>query len=291
MMKLVKLVDPFRCCMWALHDRLEDHITEDSCKAEIESFIRHGQVVPVLGRPVRGDPLYDVELIFGARRLFVARHLNRRLAVEVRDMSDREAIVAMDIENRQRTDISAYERGRSYAQWLGSGRFDSQDDIASALNVSAARVSRLLKIARLPSLIVNAFGSATDICESWGLNLMDMWDDPVRRTALEHRASALGNRTPRPPAREVYQELMSIPGNDYRPPRRARDEIVRDRRGKALFHIRNRKRSIALVFPMKNVSELGLHCLRDTVVHVLCETDGPDGEAGAPRQISHPHQH
>src|SRR5215472_14327187 len=63
------LVSPFRCRMWSLHDRLEEHITEESCKAEIESFQSHGQVVPVIGRPVPEDPGYDFELIFGARRL------------------------------------------------------------------------------------------------------------------------------------------------------------------------------------------------------------------------------
>jgi ParB-like chromosome segregation protein Spo0J len=67
--------------------------------------------VPALGRPLHGDLEFDVEIIYGARRLFVARHLNMPLQVELREMSDREALVAMDIENRLRTDISPYERG------------------------------------------------------------------------------------------------------------------------------------------------------------------------------------
>src|SRR5258708_5408352 len=113
----VVLVNPFRCRVWALHDRLEDHITEDSCKEEIESIASHGQLIPVLGRPLKGDVDYDVEIIYGARRLFVTRHLNVPLHVEVREITDRDAIVAMDLENRHRKDISPYERGLSYSQW------------------------------------------------------------------------------------------------------------------------------------------------------------------------------
>src|SRR4030088_270940 len=157
MMPSVISVSPFRCRMWALHDRIDTYVNETTCKMEIDSFHRHGQLVPVLGRPVRGDPDYDMELIYGARRLFVARHINVALMVEVRDLSDRDAIVAMDIENRQRKDVSPLERGLSYARWLRSGYFKSQDDIAQNLKISSSQVSRMLKLARLPSAIVGAF--------------------------------------------------------------------------------------------------------------------------------------
>jgi hypothetical protein len=63
--------------MWELHDRLEAHINEDTCRAEIASFGAHGQFVAVLGRRLKGDASHDIELITGARRLFVARHLNK----------------------------------------------------------------------------------------------------------------------------------------------------------------------------------------------------------------------
>jgi ParB family transcriptional regulator, chromosome partitioning protein len=181
MTKEIVFINPFRCRLWDLHDRIETHITEESCRAEIESISRHGQIVPALGRPLRGTPDYDVELICGARRLFVARHIKRDLAVELREISDREALILMDTENRQRTDISPYERGMSYARWLRSGHFQSQDDVARALKISAAQVSRLLKVARLPAVVVDAFADPTEIHESWGLDLMAALEDPERR--------------------------------------------------------------------------------------------------------------
>src|SRR5688572_30441481 len=112
--RIIVSISPFRCRVWEMHDRLEDYITAESCCTEIGSFEAHGQLVPALGRPVRGDPDYDLEVVCGARRLFVARHLGALLQVEIREMSDREALVALDIENRHRKDTSPYERGVTY---------------------------------------------------------------------------------------------------------------------------------------------------------------------------------
>lgn len=208
-MQSIIVVNPFRCRMWALHDRIEDQITEEACRAEIESFSSHGQLVPVLGRPLRADPDHDVELIYGARRLFVAKHLNKSLIVELRELSDKEAIIAMDIENRQRSDISAYERGLSYTRLLRGKHLTSQDELARTLNVSRAQVSRLLKLARLPSVIVNAFESVAAIPEAWGLDLVDRWQDPDRQRPIAKRAREIAMKSPRPPAGDVYRELLT----------------------------------------------------------------------------------
>jgi hypothetical protein len=128
-MRNIVAVNPFRARMWSVHERCNESVNQETCKAEIESFEKHGQLVAVLGRVLRDDPDHDVELICGARRLFVAQHLNKPLLVDMREMSDREATIAMDIENRQRTDRSLYERAVSYARWLRNGHFGSQDNI------------------------------------------------------------------------------------------------------------------------------------------------------------------
>src|SRR5581483_9588134 len=161
-------VNPLRCRMWDLHARLEHLITEATCRAEISSFSEHGQLIAALGRPVRDDPNYDIELVCGARRLFVARHLNVQLLVEVREMTDRDAIVAMDMENRQRQDVSPYERGLAFACCLRSGCFGSQDELARTLKISQSKVSRLLTLARWPSVVLNAFANPLEIREGWG---------------------------------------------------------------------------------------------------------------------------
>jgi ParB family chromosome partitioning protein len=254
--------------MWQLHERLDCYITEETCRAEIESFERRGQLMPVLGRKLHGDPDHDVELIYGARRLFVARHINQPLLVELRELSDQESIVAMDIENRHRTDISPYERGLSYARWLRAGYFQSQEDIASTLKVSCSQVSRLMKFARLPSVIVDAFSSPLDICEGWGVTLMEILDDPERREATLRKARAISSNLPRPSGRDVYQELLSASESGNKPAR-SQEQVVKDVNGSPLFRVRHQQNTIALVMPLEMVSAECLDKVCRTVAGIL----------------------
>ena len=236
-MPSIVAVNPFKCRMWGLHDRLDTHINEETCRAEIESFLRHGQLVPVLGRRLNGDPGHEIELIYGARRLFVARHINKPLLAELRELSDRDALIAMDIENRERVDISPYERGMSYVRWIFEGHFKTQEDLAKGLRVSASQVSRLLKLARMPSVIVAAFENPTEIRESWGLELIDACEDPQRRDRLLREARSIARMRPRLTATEVYRNLQTACACGRRVRSSSHDRVVKDTGGAPLFRL------------------------------------------------------
>jgi ParB family chromosome partitioning protein len=271
-------VDPFRCRVWDLHDRLHEGITEESCKAEIESFLQHGQLVPALARRLHNDSNHDFELIYGARRLFIARHVKKPLLVEVSEMSDQDAIVAMDLENRHRKDISPYERGLSYARWLREGYFKSQEEIADALKISASQVSRLLKLARLPSIVVDAFGSETQICEGWGVDISAVLEDPKRRPAALQTARKIAATTPRPSARKVYRQLLASAAAGRKPRSVAHDTVVKSKNGIALFRIRQQLSDIALILPTDRVPPEVLERIRSVVTDML--EVSPEAECG-----------
>ncbi len=268
-MSRIVSIDPFRCRMWSLHDRFQEHLTEASCQTEIDSFRRHGQLLPAVGRAVTDHPDCEIELICGARRLFVARYLKQPLLVEVRELSDREAIVLMDIENRHRTDVCPYERGLGYARWLRSGLFSSQDDIARALRISPSQVSRLMKLARLPTVIVGAFGSPTDIHEVWGLDLVEAIEDPERRRLVVRKARAISEGSTRLAAREVYQLLLGACASGQKVKQRRHDKVVKDDSGNPLFRVRQQTGSIALLLPPGKVSARLLQELRGAVAQIL----------------------
>ena len=267
-MKKIVSMNPFECRMWALHDRIESYINEESCREQIQSFGKHGQLIPVLGRPLQGDPDHKVELIYGARRLFVARHLNVPLLVELREISDEEAIVAMDIENRHRADISPYERGVSYARWLRAGYFKSQEELAKTLKVSSPQVSRFLKIAQLPAVIIGAFASPAEILESWGLEIADaLADEEHRRTTIQaaRKISANGRQLA---SREVYRQLLTA-SSRRKPSTSSRDQVVKDENGVPQFRIRERQNSILLVLPLEKASDQVLASLRTATLRIL----------------------
>lgn len=260
--------NPFRCRMWEFHDRLEGYITEESCRVEIQSIAAHGQLIPALARPVKNHPDFDFELIYGARRLFISRHINAEILLEVRPLTDQEALLAMDIENRQRRDISSYERGRSYARWLRCGIFTSQEHLARALKNSPASVSRLLKVASLPAVMVSAFRDATSIRESWGVSLADAIAEPDNRRRIIARARALA-ASDRLVPENVYRELIKAVAPGRKPRSPVRHEVVTDALGTPLFRLKYQRRSVAFVLDIERAAPSIVNRLRSEFRRVL----------------------
>lgn len=266
-------VDPSLCRVWSLHARTSGDISEHSCRAEIESFARNGQLIAALGRPVSDGTAHQIEIICGARRLFVARHLNVSLFVEVRELTDREALIAMEVENRHRQDISPYERGLAYKRWLKDGLFKSQEDLAQAIQLSASQVCRSLQLARLPAVVVDAFRDPAEIREQWGLAILEALDDPLRRTATIRAARSLCGRSPRLQGREVLRRLLAFCPDGRKAKTQSHDKVVPGSDGSALFRIRYLNSVIALVFSPAKLSEQSLDRIETELAAILQSPD------------------
>jgi ParB-like chromosome segregation protein Spo0J len=192
----------------------------------------------------------------------------------------------MDVENRQRQDISPYERGLSFARYLRGGYFESQDQLARSLKISQSQVSRLLTLARLPSVVVSAFASPLDIREGWGPDLIGALQDVRRRDATIARARALASANPRPRAIDVYQQLAFAPMGGRKISRRLRDEVVTAANGTPLFRIRPQERVIAVLLPRESISRETLDEIRDALRNVLQrQRCGPVGLKQSPAEI------
>ncbi|HZF30840.1 MAG TPA: ParB/RepB/Spo0J family partition protein [Gammaproteobacteria bacterium] len=242
-------LNPFACRMWDCHDRLQDDLTDVSCRDVIESFSRDGQKLPVLARPRKAGGDFEHELIYGARRLFAARHLNVKLLARVSDIDDRAALVEMDIENRLRRNISPYERGMSFRAWLRDRYFQSQDELAGTLGLSTAQVSRLLRFAELPTALVTAFLDPRDIRESWAVALAERCAEPPAKSKLVAFARSLTRWRDRPTdAQQVYKLLIDCDDRQLSRVRR-RDEIVRSDQGAPLFRVSYRHNGLHVVIP------------------------------------------
>lgn len=248
--------------MWDLHDRLGGDVSSRACTALIESIKTQGQKQPVLGRRLTDGSEDDIELIYGARRLLAAREIGVDLLVEIRNIDDRDALIEMDIENRVREDITPYERGLSYKRWLRSGLFDTQSEIAKALGVSEAQVSRLLKYADLPAVLLAAFRSPGDIREEWAGELWKLCKDEARRPGVLRRARQIAASAKRPTAKQVYEILVDDDMRKVRPSR-ARDEVVKCSRGRPLFRIGFRTKSVHLILPKSRLTPEALDDISD----------------------------
>jgi ParB family chromosome partitioning protein len=268
--------------MWDMHDRLGEAIDEEACASLIESIEKHGQRHPVLGRAIRDAQGYEIELIYGARRLFASRHLGLEILVDVQEIDDREAVIEMYIENRGRKDISPYERGLSYACWLRSGVFKTQSEIATALGVSEAQISRLLRYAELPAVVVQAFDSGCDIREEWAGALAKQCGDPATRDTVLRRAREFKQAERREAPQRVYDSLMDGSGRK-RVKFSERDEVVKDSSGHPIARLQFRAKTVHVVLTRAN---LEMPVLRAAVQAMVGELESARGDSPS-RELVH----
>ena len=123
-----------------------------------EAIATRGQQVPILVRPSpEGTGRFQVA--YGKRRLRAAAELKIQVKAIVRQLTDRELVIAQAQENGPRADLSFVEKA-VYATNLSAHGFD-RDTIALALGVDKPELSRLLTVthAITPELIA-AIGPA-----------------------------------------------------------------------------------------------------------------------------------
>lgn len=264
-----RLVSPFRCRVWTQHSRPEEQLTEAACSSLRDSIAANGQHQPALGRPVSNDPECDVEIICGARRCAAARVLRRDLIVEVRNLTDAEAYVAMYEENLLREGDSPYVRGQILVRALRSGTYTSQEQLGRAFNLSHSSVSRLLTLAQLPSVIVGAFRSPDEIREGWGIALHRLWSDLDRRSALASKARSLSNRIKKHSSREVYEMLICASTGSPRARIAYRSIPIRGASGTVLFHEQDQLGRVLFIVPKPNLSPERREAIKQSMLSVL----------------------
>jgi ParB family chromosome partitioning protein len=265
----IEQVEPARCTLWQFHERFGDELGGESCKELIASVQRHGQRHPVLGRRLAPAREAKIELIYGGRRLFAAAQLGVKLQVDVRELDDRAAIVEMEIENRQRTDISPYERGMSYRRWLNARLFASQSELAKELSVSEAQVSRLLRYADLPAVVVGAFNNVQSIREEWAVALAKICQDTSQRPGVLRRAREVSQGEGRHPPQVVFRRLTSAANSVRREAVRPKGEVVKSLSGKPMYRVIVRSKAIHFIVPRNGFSEHLVHELKRQLTSAL----------------------
>ncbi|MEP5757795.1 MAG: ParB/RepB/Spo0J family partition protein [Litoreibacter sp.] len=210
--KTLRWIDPVQCKMWDRHNRDYALLTEDNCRDLIDGIKSQGrQEFPAIVRQIDGVGGHEFEVICGARRHFAVTWLQAnnypqfKYLVEVRDLSDEEAFRLADIENRDREDISDYERAVDYASALNVYYSGKQKAMAARLEVSEAWLSRYLNLSKLPREIIAAFASKRDIRELHARTLKPLILKPSDRSKVFACALSLSE------AQEEAREGRGLP--------------------------------------------------------------------------------
>lgn len=221
--KTLHLIDPSRCRMWERHNRDYALLTEENCRDLIDGIKAQGQQeFPAIVRRLDGEA-YEFEVICGARRHFAVNWLREnnypqfRYLVEVRDLSDEEAFRLADIENRDREDISDYERAVDYAEAIRLYYGGAQKAMAERLEVSPPWLSRYLVLAKMPEEVLTAFASKRDIRERHARALKPLLNNPEQAEAILQEAAFLSQTQARAAqgkgayvdAQDVFKRLVS----------------------------------------------------------------------------------
>lgn len=186
---------------------------------ELKSAIRQrgGNTQPIIVRPVQRqieaeaaeDPeqgLALYEIVSGHRRHQACRELGCAVrAIVMPALSDHELTQAMHDENHARSNLTPWEAGCMYKQWLAEGLYTSQARLAAAIDRSPADVSRAIALVTLPEPVIQAFESPLALQYKDADELKQLLQ--LKQEAVLQRAQALAELPRRKSRAEVLRLL------------------------------------------------------------------------------------
>jgi ParB family chromosome partitioning protein len=180
-----------------------------------ESLRLNGQEHPIRVRPVSNDATADFEIVSGHRRHRACLALDAEIEggfpllalLDAKASETRDLVLKMYRENEERAELSAFEKGSMFRQWLASAVFPEQAALAAAIGVSDATVTKYLQIAELPSYVLAAFEDPRDIAVRWSHDLVKALKTNAAK--VKEGAHRLANISPRPAAAAVARALIA----------------------------------------------------------------------------------
>lgn len=158
--------------------------TDSEAFSELVDAIRErGQDSPILVRP-HPEREGRYMIVFGHRRLRAAKELKRPIRAVVKELSDRDHVIAQGQENSARANLSYIEKAM-FAKNLTASGYD-RDVIMASLATDKASISKLLSAATdIPEEIIRAIGAAPGYGrDTWYKLAQILRDDKNRAAAL-----------------------------------------------------------------------------------------------------------
>jgi len=251
-------IDPDLVVSSFVSDRMDAE--EDKQYLELLEAIRErGQSTPILIRP-HPIKVSRYMVVFGHRRVRVAKQLQRPVRAVVKTLADIDHVVAQGQENSARANLTFIERVL-FAQRLEGLGF-SRETIQSALSVDYQTLSKMLTIPKaVPGVIIESIGPAKGIGRDRWLELRKLVENP-KNTAIaksyvasgdfasvgsDERFNLLFNFLNKAKAKKAIKKALA--------PRYDRTWHPADKTVEAI--IRNTGRAFSLAFKAKDAAEFG----------------------------------
>jgi len=244
-------LDPQSVDVSFVEDRLTDH-NDSEFQTLKESLRTHGQEVPILVRP---HPTRSgaYQAAYGHRRLSAAQELGIKIKAVVRNLDDRQLIIAQGIENSARRDLSFIERA-VFAKSLEDSGHD-RSVIMAALSTDKTELSKLITVARaLPDSVVRTIGPAPKAGRRRWLQLAELLR--ARKTLARVEAALADTNLP---ADSDARFLRAFAAAMEKASRAARDDVWKRPDGAALARISRDPKATTLRFDDKLEPDFGAY--------------------------------
>lgn len=236
-------------------DRIDDD--EEDYVLLREAIKAHGQSTPILVRP-HPKTAGRYMIVFGHRRVRVARELGIPVRAVVKNLEDIAHIVAQGQENTARANLTFIEKALFAKKLLDMGQ--TKDTIKSALTIDDTLLSRMLSVAAtIPATVIEALGAAKTIGRDRWEELKKQVKEPASADLAKEIVSSDEFRSK--DAVDRFNYLFAQLKAARKNPRKARAKIESaswapdDRMVAATFH--NTGTSFSLSLKSKNAGEFG----------------------------------
>jgi ParB family chromosome partitioning protein len=168
-------------------DRLSDD--DEEFQELLRAIKESGQTTPILVRPSSTDANRYM-VVFGHRRLKVARALGVPVRAIVKKLDDITSAIVQGQENAARSNLSFIERAYFAQNLIASGM--TKETVRSSLAVDEAMLSKMLAVVEaVPVSVIQALGASKKIGRDRWLSLRQLVLAPALcKVAVEHSGSA-----------------------------------------------------------------------------------------------------
>lgn len=168
-------LDPTLIAPSFLKDRI-DH-NEDEFEKLKSAIKTDGQNSPILVRPhPKAEGRYMI--VFGARRRRVAEELGLKVRAVIKEMTDRDHVVAQGQENAARSNLTFIERALMATSVMNRKYDKDNATVMSALSIDKATLSKMLSVAGISEPILIALGAARSVGRDRWYELKTLLDHP-----------------------------------------------------------------------------------------------------------------
>ena len=159
---------------------VKDRLNDDPSEFQdlLTAIKERGQDSPILVRP-HPKSMGRYMVVFGHRRVEVARALGRQVNAVIREMDDQAHVIAQGQENSARSNLSFIERA-IFAQRLSRLQYDNENStVLAALSIDRSTLSKMLSVVSIPEAILERIGAAKGVGRDRWYELKMLLDKPA----------------------------------------------------------------------------------------------------------------